>query len=90
MRWQTRAEKNGEAVGAFLEEVSGTDLKGWRTFLELESSTDEFGAAIDAVHKAPLSACARSAVHSAGMKRSAVWAWATPAWGEAQCASPTG
>jgi hypothetical protein len=60
--------KNGEAVAAFLEEVSATDLNGWRAFLELESNSAEFGAASDAVYQAPLSASARSAVYSACLK----------------------
>jgi hypothetical protein len=60
--------KNGAAVAAFLDEVSATDLMGWRAFVELASPTDEFAAAVDAVFKAPLAASARTAVHSAGVK----------------------
>jgi hypothetical protein len=57
--------KNGEAVAAFLEEVSATDLAGWRAFVELESPSKEFTAAVSAAYDAPLSASARSAVISA-------------------------
>ena len=60
--------KNGEAVAAFLDEVSATDLSAWRAFLELESSSDGFGAAIDAVAAAPWSASARTAISSACAK----------------------
>ena len=28
--------KNGEAVAAFLDEVSATDLAGWRAFFEMK------------------------------------------------------
>jgi hypothetical protein len=60
--------KNGEAVAAFLDEVSATDLAGWRAFLELESSSDELIAAVRALNAAPLSASARSAVYGAAQK----------------------
>lgn len=60
--------KNGEAVAAFLDEASATDLEGWRAFLEGESLSREFTAAAGAVADAPLSASARAAVHSAYLK----------------------
>jgi len=60
--------KNGEAVAAFLEEVSATDLDGWRTFLEHDSRSDEFSAALRAAYAAPLSASARAAVSGASIK----------------------
>lgn len=56
---------NGEAVAAFLEEVTATDLEGWRAFLELESRSAEFSAALRALGDAPLPASARSAVYGA-------------------------
>jgi hypothetical protein len=60
--------KDGEAVAAFLEEVSATDLARWRAFAELESPSREFSAAVNAAYDAPLSASARSAVHSAYLR----------------------
>ena len=60
--------KNGEAVAAFLDEVSATDLAGWRAFLELAPASDELIAAVRALNAAPISASARSAVYSAAQK----------------------
>lgn len=55
-------------MAALLEEFSATDPSAWRGFLQLESSNDGFGAAIDAVAAAPLSASARTAISSACAK----------------------
>ena len=60
--------KNGEAVAAFLDEVSATDLAGWRALLDLASSSDELIAAVKAANAAPLPASARSAVYGAALK----------------------
>ncbi len=60
--------KNGEAVAAFLDEVSATDLAGWRAFLKLAPVSDELIAAVKAANAAPLSASARSAVYGAALK----------------------
>ena len=60
--------KNGEAVAAFLDEVSATDLAGWRALLDLASSSDVLSAAVKAANAAPLPASARSAVYGAALK----------------------
>src|SRR6478752_2244375 len=60
--------KNGEAVAAFLDEVSATDLARWRGLLELAPPSDELIAAVRAANAAPVSAAARSAVYGAALK----------------------
>lgn len=60
--------KNGEAVAAFLDEVSATDLARWRAFFEMKLSSAELIAAVEAVNAAPLSASANSAVYGAARK----------------------
>jgi hypothetical protein len=57
--------KNGEAVAAFLDEVSATDLSEWKAFLELESPSREYSAAVRAAYAVPMSASVRTAVTSA-------------------------